>query len=301
MSFIKSIVCLLLFLSTTIGNAQQDLLQTIDSITKTKEFNTLATFKATRISIGQSVITREKGVLEVTMQNRYWNTPNPESNAFAADKVNIRFELAYGVTDRLTLGAGYATGYTSVDAFGKYRLWYQKDTGNKFPVSITLFQSIAHRERNPGIFVERQLNFDEEIGATTQLLIARKFSSKFSLQVSPTYIYRAVDQFLLSRPTIHRFALGFGARYKVGGHVSIVSEYYALFNKVKDPFSYGPFALGVNWEVAKLQLQFNLTNGRNLVEDKLIGKTLQNFNFKNGNLHFGFQATYLIHFSKNKS
>ncbi len=143
----------------------------------------------------------------------------------------------------------------------------------------------------------RSLNFDEKLGFTTQLLIARKISTNFSLQISPSYLHRAADRFL-SNVNLNRFAIGFGARYKVGGHVSIVSEYYALIDKVKTPQSYGPFALGVNWEVADLQLQFNLTNARNLVEDKFIGKTLQNFNFKDGNLHFGFQATYLIHFKK---
>ncbi len=296
-SSVKGIIYFVLLSFSCIINAQEDLLDAINSIETDTEFNTLATFKATRISIGQSVITREKGVLEVTWQNRFWNTPDSVSTAFVADKVNVRFELAYGVTDRLTIGAGYGTGYTSVDAFAKYRLLYQKDTGKKFPISVTLFQSIAHREKNPGDFITRDLDFEEKLGFTTQLLIARKFSPNFSLQFSPTYFHREADKFL-PEPDTNRFALGFGARYKISHHVSIVSEYYALLDSVNDPQSYGPFALGVNWEIASIQLQFNITNARNLVEDKFIGKTLQNFNFRNGNLHFGFQATYLFHFNK---
>lgn len=292
----RIVILIVLFLSFTV-NAQEDLLKTIDSIEPETDFNTLATFKATRISIGQSVITREKGVLEVTMQNRFWNTPNPTSNAFAADKLNARFELAYAFTDKLTIGAGYGTGYNSIDAFAKYRLLFQKDTGSKFPVSVTLFQNIVLREKNASIYNTQSLEIDEKLGFTSQLLVARKISPKFSLQFSPSYTHIAVNKFSPGKD-VNRFMFGFGARYKVGGHVSIVSEYYALLNKPETPQSYGPFALGVNWEVADLQLQFNLTNARNLVEDKFLAKTLQNFNFKNGNLHFGFQATYLIHFKK---
>lgn len=279
--------------------AQEDLLKALDSIESQTDFKTLATFKTTRISIGHSIITREAGVLEITSQNRFWNTTEPTSDSFAADRLNSRFELAYGLTDRLTVGAGYGTGYESIDGFFKYRLLYQKDTGSKTPLSVTLFQSIAYREKNPGDFFTRGLQFEEKLGFTSQLLIARKFSSNFSLQISPTYFYRPADGFITGVDA-HRTAVGFGGRYKIGNHVSIVSEYYALINKIEDPKSYGAFALGVNWEVADLMLQFNLTNARNLVEDKFIGKTLQNFNFRNGNLHFGFQATYLLHLKKNK-
>ena len=99
--------------------------------------------------------------------------------------------------------------------------------------------------------------------------------------------------------TQHFFAMGFGARYKVGNHVSVVSEFYHTFNPVTSFDTYGPFALGVNWEIGDVLLQFMLTNARDMVEDAFITRTRNNFNFKNPNLNFGFNATYVIHF-KNK-
>ena len=271
---------------------QQELLDQLDAIAPDSTFAVQATFKSTRIGIGHSVETRRKGVLEVTAQNRFWNRPTEETTqTFAADKYNGRFELAYGVTDQLTVGGAFGTGYTSIDLFAKYRLLYQKP---KLPISLSVFQNVVHREKNPGIY-SRELNFSDELAYTSQVLIASKINSNLSLQLSPTFIYRNADR-LADGVDPSSFALGLGARYKIGRFVSLTSEYFLVDDPSEDITTYGPFSLGVNWEIADLMLQFKLTNARNLVEDKFIARTFNNFNFRNGNLHFGFQATYLIHF-----
>ena len=58
--------------------------------------------------------------------------------------------------------------------------------------------------------------------------------------------------------------------------------------------------IGVNWELSHLMLQFHVTNARNYAEDVFITQTTNNFNFKDPNLHFGFNATFVLHTSKNK-
>jgi hypothetical protein len=54
------------------------------------------------------------------------------------------------------------------------------------------------------------------------------------------------------------------------------------------------FALGTNWEVSKLLLQFKMTNNPFFVEDTFITQTVRNFNFKDGNFFFGFGAVYFL-------
>lgn len=288
----KKILSLVLALFSLWAFGQQELLDQLEGMQSEGEFNTTATFKTTRIGIGQSVETRTKGVLEITAQNRFWNLPTEDrTQSFAADKYNGRYELAYGLTDRLTVGGAYGTGYRSVDIFAKYRLYIQNQD---FPLSLTVFQNAVHRERNTGLY-RQSLSFSDKLAFTSQLLIGTKVNSNLSLQVSPTFIYRNVDR-LNDDIDPASFALGFGGRYKIGRFVSITSEYFWTEDPSADLTTYGPFSLGVNWEIADLMLQFKLTNARNLVEDKFIARTLNNFNFRNGNLHFGFQATYLIHF-----
>ncbi len=285
------------------GIYAQDILKDLEDETIEEPQPTIATFKGTHISIGHSVETRKKGVLEISSMNRFWNIPRSDSErsqAFAADKWNSRVGVDYGLSDRFTVGAGYATGYRSVDVYGKYRLFYQRDSGTKFPFSITLFQGGVYRGKSSfkGLISQRasgdvEVPSRNKFASTTQLLIARKFSRNFSFQIAPTFIHRAEDK-LAEDGNPNHFAIGFGGRYKVSNHVSIVSEYYYVANPVDFVDTYGAFSLGANWEVSDILLQFKLTNARNFVEDKFIIKTENNFNFKDGNLHFGFHATYFI-------
>ena len=272
----------------------QDLLSKLNKIDNDSVFNVSATFKATRLSIGHSVETRKKNVLEVSAMTRYWNTPEETSNAFVADKMSARFGLDYAISDRLTFGLGFSTQNTVWDSFLKYRLLRQQNKGNI--VSITLLQTATHA--NVGSNASNRygaqsegLSFIDKLAFASQVLIARKFTRNFSLQLAPTYIHRVTPIFPGDED---QYALGFGARYKVSHHVSIVSEYYYVFNEVDNIETYGPFSLGVNWELSDLMLQFKMTNNGSFVEDTFITKTRRNFNFKDGNFFFGFHATYYI-------
>lgn len=254
-----------------------------------------ATFKTTRISIGHSVETRKQGILEVSAFSSFWNIPNVDIQSFVADKVNTRFGLEYAFSDRFTFGVGASTWDGILDGFGKYRLMRQGGKNNNF-FNITLLQTLSYRTKKIGYYSQFD-DFSDKAAITSQILIARKFNPKFSLQIAPTFVHRSGSGF--DADPNNQFALGFGGRYKVGQHVSIVSEYYYVANELKSTDTYGAFALGVNWEMSDLMLQFNFTNARNLVDDMFITQTTNNFNFNDGNFHFGFKATYIIHFKDN--
>jgi len=163
------------------------------------------------------------------------------------------------------------------------------------PLSVTMLQSSSY---NSSSFAGSTIGdtFLDRASFTSQLLIAKKFSSDFSLQLSPTFIHRGLV--LSNEDPKNHFALGIGARYKLGNHLSLVSEYYLNANKIKSFETYNPFALGANWELGDVMLQFMLTNSRNMVEDAFITGTRNNFNFRSPNLNFGFNATYVIHFKR---
>ena len=115
--------------------------------------------------------------------------------------------------------------------------------------------------------------------------------------MAPTFVHKPLG--VSNQDNKNFFALGFGARYKLGPHLSIVSEYYRTFNPIESFDTYDPFAIGVNWELGDILIQLMLTNTRNMVEDTFITQTTNNFKFKDPNLHFGFNATYVFHL-KNK-
>jgi len=289
----------LLFLVSAINSmSSQDLLKKLD-----KEFTdvpqyVLATFKTTRISIGQSVETRAKGTIEIAAINRFWNIPNTNTQTFLADKVNSRFSLEYAFTNRLTVGFGVSTFDGLQDGFLKYKFVRQGLDSKKSPVSITLYQNISYGNGSAEGAIYPASVSSNVTAYTTQILIAKKFNSKFSAQLSPTIVHRNFTVWP-SDPK-NQFAVGLGFRHKISGHTSVVSEYYYVANPLKSIDTYNALSIGLNWEVSDLMLQFNITNARNVVESAFITNTRNNFNFHDGNFHFGFSATLILHTRKNK-
>ncbi|WP_435415681.1 DUF5777 family beta-barrel protein [Polaribacter aestuariivivens] len=293
----KKLMIGLCFLSTSLN--AQDLLDKLNAEFPDKAVYEIATFKTTRIALGQSVETRKKGALEITLYNRYWDTPNPESQRFLADKVSTRFGLDYAITNNFTFGAGYTTFDKITDGYVKYRLLKQLKNSKKPSFSITLFQGISHRKLNdiPNSIYDPTTS-SNKYSFTSQVLIAHKFNTNLSLQIAPTFIRRSSN--VVNEDPNNHFAIGFGGRHKIGGHTSIVSEYYYVANPLKSIETYNVFMVGINWEVSDLMLQFHITNARNYAEDTFITQTVDNFNFKNPNFHFGVNATFILHTNKNK-
>lgn len=259
----------------------------------------IATFKATRIGLGQSVETRKKNVLEIVIMNRFWDHPKDYSNtteqSFLSDELNTRIGLEYAFTDKFTLGIGASTWDKIFDGFVKYRLWQQSSTKKGSPVSVTIFQNIAYQNELSTSYYGPD-EFNEVLSATTQLLIARKITSNTSIQLSPSFIHRSetVDE----NDPKNQFAIGIGARRKVGKHTSIVSEYFYVANPIQSSQTFNAFSIGVNWELSYIMLQFQLTNTNTFAEDRFITRTANNFNFKQGNLNFGFNATFTLQTDK---
>lgn len=270
----------------------QDLLAILDNETKDSNY-VPATFKMTRIALGHSTEVRPKNVLEVFVANRFWNLPTDQSQSFVADRMSSRIALEYGISDKVTFGIGATTFDGLFDSFLKYKLAKQQKVGNGWPVSVTLFQNASYNSSsiaNQAI----QDDFSDRLAFTTQILISKRFSKNFSLQLSPTLVNRTLG--LSEDDPTAIFALGTGIRYKLGPHLSFVSEYYTRFNPLESVDTYSPVAFGVNWELGDVMLQFMLTNTWFMVEDSFITRVPFNFNFRNPNLNFGFNATYVIHF-----
>lgn len=288
---------LFVFMLISFSSNGQDLLEKLEKEFPNKPQDVIGTFKTTRIGLGHSVETRRKGQLEISIFSRFWDVPNSTKESFLADKSTQRYALEYGLTDRLTFGAGYTDFDGIYDGFLKYKLIRQQTgkTGN--PLSITLFQSYTYRSKQLGNVTPFVTGTDKS-AYTTQVLVAKRFNPKFSAQITPTFVYRAES--VLDTDPNAQFAIGFGARHKVTKHASIVSEYYYVTNPLQSVKTYDAFTVGVNWELSHLMLQFYATNARNFAEDTFIMQTKNNFNFHDPNFHFGFNATFVLHTKKKK-
>lgn len=265
----------------------QDLLDQLNELQVDTTAVTLP-FKGTRIGLSHSTIVRNAGTFELSVGQRYWNTPNEQSSGFLVDEVCTTFAIDYAVSNRLTFGTSISTLMTTAALFGKYNLREQRH-GDRLPLGITFVQTLNYKSEFFDITGTRG-SIGEKIAHTSQLLISHKINEKFSAQLSPTFINRGSTRF--EEDPMNQLALGFGARYKLNPHLELFSEYFYQINPLKSVETFDSFSIGANWEVSDLLLQFMFTNARPYTEDLFIAGNNLQFNIRNRNLTFGLRATY---------
>jgi len=266
--------------------AQDDLMDLLDEeVSAEQEIDyTRATFKATRIINGHSIETRDKGLLIFMISHRFGTVDSGISDLFGLDESNIRFAFEYGVTDKLDMGIGRSSFQKTYDGFLKYKFLQQSSGFKNVPVSMVFFASMAVNTSDSSTFPFETVDFATRTTYAYQVLIARKFSSKFSFQLTPSMIHRNK---VIATEDQDIWALGLGGRYMVTRSTSINLEYFPQFNR-QDGF-YDSFAVGVDIETGGHVFQIHLTNARAMIEKGFITETIDNF--WDGELRLGFNIS----------
>lgn len=276
---------LLMTISFAAFTQEDELMELLESEQAESEGYVSATFKSTRVINGHSIETRSNGVLEFIISHRFGTLNSGYDEFFGLDFSTIRLGLEYGLTDNLNIGIGRSSFEKVVDAFLKYRFIRQSDN---FPFTATAFTSFARETADGPEGADRN-------AYTGQILIARKFNSNFSFQVTPTVIQRNLvatteDANLL-------IAIGMGARYKVSNRIAIVTEYYPQITDKSSQFQ-NVFAVGVDIETGGHVFQLHFTNATQMNERGFIGETTENF--WDGDIHYGFNITRVFDLRPNK-
>lgn len=268
--------------------AQDDLLDILDDETpeSTTQDIVTSTFKGTRILNGHSIENRKDSELEFIISHRFGAINLGFDELFGLDQSNIRFALEYGVTDNLTIGAGRSSWEKTYDSFLKYSLMKQKTGENSFPVAISLFGSVAVKTIKDYDPADKR-TFAESLSYVGQVLIARKFSPSFSLQITPTYIHRNTVQIPADPHDI--FAVGFGSRVKLSKRVSLNGEYYHAFDQSTSINAKNSLAFGVDIETGGHVFQLILSNAITMIEKSFIAENTGDF--FGGDIHFGFNIS----------
>lgn len=273
--------------------AQDDLLSELDQMEKKEEKIDFAsaTFKTTRLINGHSIETNGEGVLLFLISHRFGRLTGGPYEYFGLDNANIRFGFEYGVTDRFDIGIGRSSFEKTYDGYLKYKLLRQSKGKRKMPLSVTLFTSIAIKTLKwPD--ETRENYFSSRLFYTYQVLIARKFSDRFSLQLTPTIVHRNLVAAKNDRNTV--FALMAGGRAKITGSLALNLEYCwvprgqinSLYNgeQVQDALS-----IGLDIETGGHVFQVYFSNSRGIIEKAFLTET--NGLWWKGDVHFGFSIS----------
>lgn len=228
-----------------------------------------------------------KNTLEVQMSHRFGliNEGTNDMLGFWGPS-NIRMGVAYSIHDRLTLGFG-TTKFNRLQDFNwKVGILNQTRSG-RIPVSVSYYGNFtidARRKENFSLDQHRYSYFN-------QLIIARRFSPKLSMQLAPS-----ISHFNLVENRMRNDVIGiaFGGRYKISDQTSIIWDYSQPFthhlNGERLDIDPEPgISLGFEFATSAHAFQLFITNMNGIVPQQNYMKNTNDF-FR-GQILFGFNIT----------
>lgn len=219
--------------------AQQD-----SAVTETKEAPqqkfARATFNSTKLINMQTTEIVSPGSLQFMISHHFgyfWNkdlAPVGSKKRFKQNLANV-FGLNSGIANTYlsfdyspTKWANFGIAGTEravFEGWAKFRLTRQQTGAKNIPVSVTWY-SVANTYAGlaePQEFVDNRWTFMH------QLLVARKFSDKLSLQLMPAVIHYNVVPYGINNSNLV-WSLGMGAKYKIRSNLNLTMEYARQLN-----------------------------------------------------------------------
>lgn len=278
-------------LSLPLSVFSQDMLDLLEE--DEKPLHVIASFKNSRVVNAQSLETTAAGVLDFKIQHRFGSVAGGGYEMFGLDNATMRMGFDYGITDRIQIGIGRSTFEKTVDGCVKARLLWQTEGSNKMPVSVVLYSSVSMNGlKFQNLTYERE--FVTRLNYTNQLIIGRKFSSKFTLQVMPTLLHR---NFVLTRAEKNTvFATGMATRIKLTQRLSLNGEYIYVPSGQLDPIYNNSLSVGFDIETGGHVFQLHFTNSQFMIDKCYIGETTGDWK----DFYFGFNLSRVFTIKKPK-
>lgn len=242
------------------------------------------TFKETRIVNGHSVETTGQGDLNLIISHRFGTLDGGIYEWFGLDQATMRIGLDYGFTRNFTAGLGRSTFDKTYDGYTKLRFLQQS---NKSPVTMTAFASMAINTLRFSEDEKAYKKFKHRLFYTAQLLIARKFSDRFSMQLMPSYVHRNLVENSFEKNNV--FSLGAASHIQLTKTIALNLEYHYVPSDQLAPQFYNSLGVGFEFETNGHTFQLQFTNSRGMIEKMFITETTGDF-FDN-DIHFGFNIS----------
>jgi hypothetical protein len=209
------------------------------------------TFGSALLIDNQTVATPYKGGLELEIQHRFSLIKNYHDLFGIYGSANTRIGLNYGITDRLMVGAGTTKDYKLQDIQWKY-LILQQTEDNSMPVSVSYYGNVVADLRKEENFTAGSSKFKQmhRLSYFTQLIVARKLSEKFSVQIAPSVVYFNTTTRYNDSTGYKNLNIGLsaGARANLFGAQSLLLEYDQLLTKQDLNVQPKP-NLSLGWEI----------------------------------------------------
>jgi hypothetical protein len=244
------------FFISTVG---QDSTKTKEEAPKPKYVKN--TFRSTRIINMQSVEMQPKGYMQFMISHHFgniWNSGGGAENfaqllGFNGGVAHTYMAFDYTPINNLNLGVA-ATGNASFEGWTKIRILRQQTGLKNYPVTVvwhSLFNVDASNRPVDNNFAWNRFSF------LHQILIARKFNNKFSLQLMSSLVHYNVAPYGINNSSNNNiFSVGMGGKYAISSKKNLTFEYSRqlnMFNDVLDKsgniINYEPNLVSIGYEI----------------------------------------------------
>jgi hypothetical protein len=251
----------------------------------------IATFKSTRLVLSQTTETVKKGNLNFQIIHRFGDIAGKDGGAqplYGLDDVNdVYFGFEYGVTDNLNVDFGRSTIGGLLNLELKYALLHQT-SDNSVPVAVTL---LGEWDTRPfGSFT----SYSSRLSYLGQVIIARKFSSFLSVQVSPSFVRNNTPLPLGNEQQF--LAMQAAARVKLTAHTGFIIDYAHSFSSFKQ--AQDPLGFGYEIETGGHVFTVNITNARAIQEINYLSNS--DASYGKGQYRLGFTISRMFDLSGHK-
>jgi len=303
----KNLLLLVAGLCCWFGSMSQDS-STVEEAPKPKYAR--ATFNATKIINLQSTEIVQKNILQFMVSHHFsylWNKDQSTEDNLAqffginSGVAQTYLSFDYSVTDYANLGLALA-GRSRYEAWAKFRITRQQTGPKDIPVSVTWY-SLANVD-----FAQ-----DKETGSQWdkwsylhQLLIARKFSDKISLQLVPSLVYLNSVPYGINNSNFV-YSIGIAGKWKARQKMNVTWEYTRQLNMYENiidksgaitNFSPDLLSVGIELNTGGHLFQFYVGN---TLHSSSIDQLARNTGYiKDGNFAFGFTINRSMDLRKEK-
>jgi hypothetical protein len=251
-------------------------------------------FESSTIIDNPTNVLFSKNTLEIQMSHRFGliNGGTNDMAGFWAPS-NIRIGLSYAILDRVTIGYG-TTKFDRLQDFNLKVALLRQTRSDKIPVSITYYGNMTINAKTKENFNLRQ----DRYSYFNQIIIARRFSPKFSLQIAPSIShYNLVEKYMDN----DRIAIAFGGRYKISENTSFMFDYsqpITQFDDDPDRPGFDPnlpgISAGLEFGTSGHAFQLFITNLNGIVPQK--NYMFNQHDFFDGDFLIGFNITRRYNF-----
>lgn len=285
------LLSVLLMSSTTLLTAQDT------TATKKAAKPVKSTFESTWLIDNQSVMVPVKGTMQMDIMHRFGTVNNGYEDFYGIyAPSNIRIGMSYAPIDKLNVGFGFTKAHMTWDINAKYALVKQMTSGG-WPVSITYFGNVAIDTRDAENFV----NGTDRLSYFNQIIIARKITDNFSLQVAPSLShFNAVEGYVDAEGNVQgkmsndHVAVSVGARYKITPGMVLMVNYDQPVTKHTTDNPQPNIAFGVELNTSSHAFQLFFSNYQYIVPQ--LNNMYNQNDYRDGQFLIGFNITRLWNF-----